>query len=326
MKKSMLKASLLFALSSFLIACGSGGHPTQSPSQESPKPNEQKIPQKENNQANGNKNQNSPKPNDKTDSPKQSIVEPTPPTHNNMNSNIQGVKPNEETLNATWKLTACSNENNCQSIEKRLKDMPLTTMELKLGENKEEGDYQFTLLGENQNGVAFYGYFNDSQITNKNTHGLVYGRRNDLENKSIPTDFTATYAKNNGFVYVLSSQKNNKNDTHHARYADISISYSNGHATGVVKESNNHTVLFDITSTNKYENKNEKNTLLITPTDKAKDIPNDDKATFYVHILDSSKTTNDHKYIVGSGSASTWYGAFIAEKTSDKASQTKAEK
>ncbi|UAY77067.1 hypothetical protein K7G90_001270 [Pasteurella canis] len=230
-----------------------------------------------------------------------------------------------------WEGKICLFNGHCLNSTQSPKNIPNSsiapsgTISLQLGENKENG-YQFDLLGEKSDeGSVYYGYrsynspYRDDET--KKVYDIIQGiNTSRVNNTNIPSHFNAEYKKDNGFLYIpfatLSAISEDKNTPH---YADISIMYKNGKATGkVTKTGKADTILFDIkeseknTTTSNY-------TLTITPTEKETKIQTKESAQFEVYFLDSA-TKGDRKYIAGRGvsSGKKWGGVFAAEKQNDK--------
>lgn len=193
---------------------------------------------------------------------------------------------------------------------------------LQLGENKQD-NYEFTLLGKNEERSLYYGHLLHNVPFQGKTikiyqmfHGI---NQNQINREQIPSNFNAQYKKDKGFLYsIFSTRSDIETKTHIPlpQYADISITYENGKATGQVTKTNDkNTTLFNITdnggSMSDYK-------LTVTPTGKDSNIQSSDKAQFEVYFLDST-TKGDRKYITGSGSSTSkkWGGVFAAEKQTE---------
>lgn len=345
MKKSMLQVSLLVGLSTLFVACGSGHHsPSQHPTPSIPNTQpdsnvNRSSSDKHTTDSSVNENQNpdmhterSPLPSMPNGSRPESSPNSSVPSAPNstqagnkqadqsqmdMPSPIKD-KLSNDTLSATWYGITCNFLNNCTPHENKPNSVitnksssHFEAISLQLGENSDDQqNYKFTLLGNGDTGIIYYGHRNNPK-DGKHLSEIVYGMREDFTNKTIPSNFNATYEKEKGFIYLLTSLSN-QNESFQAQYADISLTYKNGEASGTVtstiKENNNKTTLFNITKGA------ESNTLTVTPTDQNPTFDTKDQATFYLHVVDSGKNKNDHKYLVGSGGGLSWNGVFTAER------------
>ncbi|SPY32674.1 hypothetical protein [Pasteurella canis] len=227
-----------------------------------------------------------------------------------------------------WEGKTCDSHGNCRNSAQDPKNIyesptpPTSKISLQLGENKENG-YQFDLLGEKSDeGSVYYGYRSYNSLVQddqtKKVHDIILGvNKNRINKENIPSHFNAEYKKENGFLYIpFATLSDISEDKHIPQYADISIMYKNGKATGqVTKTGDAKTTLFNIAET---ENKTTTSnyTLTVTPTGADSNIQSNDKALFEVYFLDSTTTKGDRKYITGSGSSSNkkWGGVFVAEK------------
>ncbi|TDQ59705.1 hypothetical protein EDC45_0363 [Mesocricetibacter intestinalis] len=172
-----------------------------------------------------------------------------------------------------------------------------------------EFSYELSLLGER----GFFGYYTDLNENNNIFLNFAYGFDRTLENSVLPSDITATYKKKGGFLYTVAQMIGNGNLGYDGVFkSDVSIKFHNGKISqGEITYPNLGVKQFDIKQGSSVKQ------FIITPTDSFLNENRGiklDKGVADIHYLNSSKGTNDYKYLVGSVKAENWYGVLAAEK------------
>ncbi|TDQ59704.1 hypothetical protein EDC45_0362 [Mesocricetibacter intestinalis] len=169
-----------------------------------------------------------------------------------------------------------------------------------------EAYYDMSLLGNN----AFYGHYTSIGNNGEYAINYAYGFDKNLENKNVPSNITANYTKENGFLFFTKIPNQYGGGVHSG--GNVNIVFRNGNIEkGEITSGNGSVKLFDI------EKGKSVNQLIIKPTANAnidKNILQGDNSTADIHYLNSSKDTNDYKYLVGTVEAKNWYGVLAAEK------------
>ncbi|MGC6248726.1 hypothetical protein ACNO7P_09850 [Bisgaard Taxon 45] len=319
MKKIVLKISLFASLSSLLVACGSGGS-SGGNSAHRAEENAQPIqPRKIVNQPQKiplvNKQQiQTPK----IQTPVKHFKEEKIITDNSNNWLKSCVSSYQENCSAEsrdttkiYKLKTEENNTGIGSRDKTTEKSQLIT--LQVGENTGD-NYQFTLLDNN---LMYYGYRQRANSDETGIHyDLVYAVENKVLTKDIPRNYTATYKKNNGFIYTpynLSSISENNI----LKKGNVEIYYRDGKVTGDVYHPDNQTnAIFKISGND--------NQLIIVSTKDIGDsgtlIQPNEKAVMDVKFVHSTQDKRDYKYIVGTSKTmgdpnkTGWSALLFAEK------------
>ncbi|MFD1805930.1 hypothetical protein ACFSAV_06000 [Pasteurella oralis] len=175
---------------------------------------------------------------------------------------------------------------------------------LKLGSGNKNNEYEFTLLGEQNNQVGYYGYRNTvSNKPDSRQVEVLYAINNKFKSQDQKPKFTANYKKSKGFIYTSITENSNIKN-----YGDVDLAYNNGKLSGSIYHLNSKEKIFSITTNNQ-------NTTIITPVnDLQVTIKKDDKAELTYVFVDSGKNKGEHKYLLGAAKGETWTGVLAAEK------------
>ncbi|MGC6406904.1 hypothetical protein ACNO7K_10785 [Bisgaard Taxon 45] len=187
---------------------------------------------------------------------------------------------------------------------------------LKLGNNKEK-DYNFTLLGENDNPVGYYGYRHT--IGNKPDAiqaEVLYAIDSQFESKQQHPQMKANYKKERGFIYAATHPTNHGTKN----YGDVELVYDMGKISGKIYDSAFDKSRFKKPKIFNIETQND--TVVIKPLENLQGtIQPGDRAELKYIFADSQKGKADHKYIFGIAKGDSWAGVLSAEKLEDKTKQ-----
>ncbi|MFD1805929.1 hypothetical protein ACFSAV_05995 [Pasteurella oralis] len=320
MKKSLIKMSLAATLSALLIACGGGGgggggnsgnqaQPIQPAPQPAPEP-----PKKDNQAGNAdNQPQNPPSKNDPKQ-PERDQLE-AGQWKGQCYSATFCTKSNEASNMVTvYELTLKQNAIPGSSTPDRL-EVKEQKINLVLG-NNESNEYQFTLLGEENNYVGYYGYRNNIG-TSQDVRQIevLYAINSEFKSKEQkPSTLKAYYRKNRGFIYSPTASSNSSIKS----YGDVDLVYYDGQLSGSIYRSYNSAgskdKIFDIKTNN--------NTTTITPITPIDDLQGtikaNDKAVLNYEFANSVKNEENHQYLFGSAKGDSWSGILFGEKQQER--------
>ncbi|WP_101776380.1 hypothetical protein [Pasteurella oralis] len=310
MQKSFLTLAIV-GLSTILVACGGGGsgggnnHSTNQakPIQPTPKPVPPLPPQHSEPQSD---NGQLPQP------PQSNQPELNQPQRAQWTGECHSASfcaPDAEPSSAvtvydlTLKRNATPQNSTPDKLEKTERQIKLV-----LGDNKET-EYQFTLLGSEDNEVGYYGYRNTVGAPDRRQVEVLYAVNSDFKSENQKPNFTANYKKERGFIYapIDSSTNSIKN------YGDVDLTYTEGKLSGSIYRPHNGNYTKDKIFS--IETSKTSDAVIITPLENLQGtIRTGDKAVLNYLFANSTKQKQDHKYFFGSAKTETWTGVLAAEK------------
>ncbi|WP_373767731.1 hypothetical protein [Glaesserella sp.] len=203
---------------------------------------------------------------------------------------------------------------------KTAKEIPLSSITLTGVGTEGKSDYQIHLLTDN----VFYGYYANAQrdftVEAGDRFNEYFAVIDDSRiTKSVPLDLTATYRKENGFLYG-SNYHVQDFAARITKRGNVDIRFENGKATGSIVDldfGENETV-FEISGDTKQ--------LILEPTEsnaiiqahlhhnQQKFQKGFEKAAMDITFIDSATGADDQKYLIGTARSDMWSGVLAAEK------------
>ncbi|HAS02333.1 MAG TPA: hypothetical protein DCR57_00785 [Pasteurella multocida] len=327
MKQIVLKTSLLMTLSSLLVACSGGGSNSNVGNNIA-----QPINQKVNAQL-----QDEPKAQQRNQAKSKPNKEPNQFPNQLPNQHYQDMNKAKDSDSFMWK-TECISHESCNIdasnplnmkvysvqtqelfdyTEKTTETDKIITLNLK---NNSGTGYNFTLLTSSQTPIGVYGYRMRADTNNNGRHyDFIYTINKEFENSNILSNFSAHYYKDGGFIYSpLKVSENSENKL--IKVGDVDLVYNKGKISGNIYDgtegADKTNPIFTITgSGNNIILESTKNMSIITPRE---------KGVITAHFIDSAKSANDYKYLLGSGQSYPggnnigWVGVLFAERQDKK--------
>ncbi|MDC4235501.1 hypothetical protein [Pasteurella multocida] len=281
MKKAIIKLTTVFGLSCLLIACGGGGGG-----------------------GSGNGGNNAPPP--------VQPIQPAPPAPQqpdaapNIPAPLKNQAPDTGAEGGTKPQKSLENDNMAMSPPPSIQEK---------WEGACEAKSFCTAQNENRNHVTVYGYRMRADTNNNGRHyDFIYTINKEFENSNILSNFSAHYYKDGGFIYSpLKVSENSENKL--IKVGDVDLVYNKGKISGNIYDgtegADKTNPIFTITgSGNNIILESTKNMSIITPRE---------KGVITAHFIDSAKSANDYKYLLGSGQSYPggnnigWVGVLFAE-------------
>ncbi|WP_101776381.1 hypothetical protein [Pasteurella oralis] len=191
----------------------------------------------------------------------------------------------------------------------------VTTITL-TSKNTSGNGYSFTLFGNDNSG--YYGYRQRANNAQDGRHyDFLYAVKTDVNNNELPSNYTANYTKERGFIYSpLSLSSSSSSDNLILKYGNVYLTYENGKITGDIEDSQSRDKTYPT-----FKLSGNDTNLIITSTDNVPPpISPNEKGVVEVHFINSEKNTHDYKYLVGTGQSYPgtgkvgWIGVIFAEK------------
>lgn len=169
-------------------------------------------------------------------------------------------------------------------------------------------DYKLYLLAPNSK--VYYGFYSDAlnneitSIDDKYNNYFYLFDKNTIS-KDVPTSLTATYVKEDGFIYGSTGKE--EGSTHLPQVGTVNLRFVDGKAQGeVIDRSGHNEEVFTFSGDSK--------NLVITPTDKNRITTQRDPASMELNFIDSKQGANDYKYVTGTTKGDHWSGVLAAEQ------------